>query len=256
MKNRIEIEKKFDVSRKNLLAVVIFSVVNILLLMFDTGMIFLFSVALPTLIFQIGQMISMEAGDSIFLIVASVISFAIIALYGLCYILSKKYKGFICAALVLFSFDTLFLISTITLGFEPSVIMDIVFHIWIMYYLIVGTKAWLNLKNLPFDEQIEEYVDEICASNSAGSLRAETPKGRIILSHRYENLEISVKRLFGMTELIVNGEVYAEQKGVFETSYTLDVYVDDVHITLTMDNLGKMELYANGNLLAKKRRLI
>ena len=254
MQKRSEVEAKFEVSRRNLLSVVIFSVINVLLVLLNTQLSFLFSATCPMFVVQIGQGLSEDSGDTLFLLIATVISFVIVAFYLVCYFLTKKHRVFMLIALILFSLDTLFLVWTMTLMFELSDLIDIAFHIWIMYYLVVGIKAWVKLKKLPFDEpdeQLEENKDD-----RTRPLRPQSPKGKVILSQTYGSLEIVVKRVFGTTELIVNGMVYAEKTGVVETSYTIDAYVENAYITVTMDSFANMELSVNGSLLAKKRRMI
>ena len=77
-------------------------------------------------------------------------------------------------------------------------------------------------------------------------------------------MDIVIKRVFGVTELIVNGMVYAEEKGVIEkTNYTLEVNVENVGVKAVMaadtswenTQLPTMFLYVDGNLLAKKTRI-
>jgi hypothetical protein len=88
-----------------------------------------------------------------------------------------------------------------------------------------------------------------------------------MISQNYNNMEIVVKRAFGVTELIVDGMVYAEKTGVSESkSYILEANVNGVIINCTMKLLTMKEamhtdashhsvyLYVNGNLLAEKAR--
>ena len=73
----------------------------------------------------------------------------------LCWLFSKKKMGWMIAALVYFVFDTAFLLLfALLLGMLTSII-DIVFHAWIIYYMIVGVKAGIALKTLPEDEEPE-----------------------------------------------------------------------------------------------------
>ena len=223
---------------------------------------------------ELGQLLSEEIGLSSIQLVAAIISFVVISLYAMCYFLAKKHRVFILVALIFFSFDTLFLIWIITFGFEPGILLDVAFHVWIMYYLIVGTKMWSDLKKLPPDEETAwgngqtgwangqtawaggqtEYSNTQVPVMPTPPIRPPSPNGRIIFSQPYGNWEIVVQRAFSTTELIVNGIVFAEKKGIVETSYTLDAYVENTYIKVTMDLSGQMELYVNGDLLASTRR--
>ena len=258
MQKHSEAAKKFETSRKQLLLVVLFSAINVLLVLFRINLSFLFSASFPLFIAQFGQMLSQETGGLLPLLIAAMFSFSIVFLYWLCYVLAKKYRVFILVALILFSIDTLFLIWSLTFGLGLSIILDVAFHAWVMYYLIIGTKAWSDLKKLPFDEPVEETNREIPLTQTP-PLRHESTKGKVIFSQIYENLNIVVKRTYGTTELIVNGIVFAEKKGLVEINYTLDAYVENTYIKVTLEtvgNAGNMELYVNGILLAKKTRYI
>ena len=160
MEERIAAERKFDISRKNLLSVVIFSTINILLLLFGVSISFLFSATLPAFVFVVGQILSAETGMSLYIMVSTLLSFVIISLYGLSYLFSKKNKSFILVALIAFSIDSLFLLRNIIVGFDVSYLFEIAFHVWVMYYLIIGTKAWSDLKKMPPDMNSEENYNQ------------------------------------------------------------------------------------------------
>ena len=88
------------------------------------------------------------------------------------------------------------------------------------------------------------------------AIRTQSPKGRVLLCDTFDGLEITVKRTFGMTELVVDGLVYAEKKGMVETSYKLEARLGNTLIEVMMDAASMMHLYANGNLLQQKKRII
>ena len=249
MKNRSDMEKRLNLARSNLLVVIIFSAINIALVLLNTNITFLFTATCPTLIVQIGQLASEEARNSTILWIAGAISAVIVLLYTMCYFLSKKRGVFMMIALILFTIDTLVLVWLLTLGFDSSVLFDIAFHIWVLYYLIVGTKAWLNLKKMPFEDPLNVYYES--SATHASPLRVASAHGKTILSQTYGDLEITVKRSFDTTELIVNGLVYAEQAGLAEPIYTLEVCIEDTYIRVTKDHSGDVELYVNENLLRR-----
>lgn len=259
MKKRSEVEVNFNKSRSNLLLVIVFSVLNVILTLVNAGINFLFSATFPMFVVGLGQAFSDKSGDNAYLIIAVIVAFILIACYGVCYLLSKKHKAFIVVALVFFSIDTLFLLWILSLGIDYSAIFDIAFHVWVVYSLIIGVKAWLDLKKLPLNEEIvEDEMQEHDPSliSQSNAIRPQTPKGRVILSQNYNDLEIVIKRVFGTTELIINGIVYAEKKGLVETNYILEACIDDTIIKAAMDTSAFMCLYVNGNLLSKKKRII
>lgn len=259
MQKRSEVEMNFNKSRNNLRLVIAFSVINVVLTLVNSGINFLFSATFPMFVVGLGQAFSNDTGNNAFLIIAVIVAFIIIGCYCVCYLLSKKHKAFIVIALVFFSLDTLFLLWILSLGIDFNAIIDIAFHVWVIYSLIIGVKAWSDLKKLPLNEEIEEdevQEHDLSSISQSNAIRPQTKKGRVILSQNYNNLEIVIKRALGITELIINGMVYAEKKGLVETSYTLEVCVDDTIVKATMDTSATMCLYVNGNLLSKKKRIV
>ena len=81
-------------------------------------------------------------------------------------------------------------------------------------------------------------------------------KGRVSLSAQYNGMNVEVRRSKGLTELIVDGKVYAEKEGVLETEYTIYARVSGVLFSTSMTMQSVMYLYANEELLAKKIRWV
>ena len=62
-------------------------------------------------------------------------------------------------ALVFFSFDCLYLFLLATI--DPSAaIIDILFHAWVMFYLITGVMNGFKLKKMPEEEPLPEFGAE------------------------------------------------------------------------------------------------
>lgn len=156
-------ENKFTSARTNLLIVLVFTVVNILLLVTKSDTYFLFSAFVPYLLAVLGmEMCGMfpdeyYGGDTSgymflsegFLYVMLAIAAVVLALYLLCWIFSKKGKaGWMIFALVLFALDTVLLLIN---GISMDMILDYVFHAWVLYSLFTGITAAKKLKNLPED---------------------------------------------------------------------------------------------------------
>ena len=51
--------------------------------------------------------------------------------------------------MILFCADTLVLLWIISGAFEASMTIDIIFHIWVLYYLVYGVYAAFKIKKLP-----------------------------------------------------------------------------------------------------------
>ena len=145
---RAELERKYANSRANLWIVVVASFLNLIFIAFN-GSYFLFAPSMPALLVELTLMEAGEAGVEPSALLVPIIAGVVMTLpYLLCAILSKKHVGWMVAALVFFSVDCVYLLVMFNL---LSVIVDILFHAWIMFYLITGVINGFKLKNMPED---------------------------------------------------------------------------------------------------------
>ena len=168
---------KYATARSNLLIAIIFTLANVVLLTLDADLYFLFSAYIPyTLVVYMKLFCGMMPDEyyegfeieflpeSVFY-VAIAIAAVIIALYFICWIFSNKNRyGFLIAALVFFAIDTVLMV----LGFDFSsfdiyTIIDVAFHAWIIYILIVGIMAGISISKAPVTEVKAEFVPEAVA---------------------------------------------------------------------------------------------
>ena len=78
-------------------------------------------------------------------------------LYVLPFIFSKKLRpGWLLFTLVIFILDTLFMF--IDVGVQSDMLVDYLFHIWVIVSLFIGVSAGYKLKKLPPEE--EELAEE------------------------------------------------------------------------------------------------
>ena len=178
-------QNKYNSARGNLLLVVIFTVINIILLVTQSDRYFLFSAFVPYFIAWEGMFFcgmfpaeyyaeewaGIEFFDKSLFGILLAIAAVIVVIYLLCWIFSKKNKvGWLVAALVLFVADTLGMFVLQNIGADS--IIDVLFHIWVVYYLIAGIHAYGKLKKLPPEEEtidgeaVEAPVEEIPAANN------------------------------------------------------------------------------------------
>ena len=169
---RAETEMKYKRSRANLLLVIIASVVNLFTLALN-GSYFLFSASIPAIPVELAMPMSEEEvvvfSDFIVPIIIGVI---LTVPYLLCWIFSKKRAGWMIPALVFFSFDCLYLLLLATLD-PTAVLFDILFHAWVMFYLITGVKHGYKLKKMPEDEPLPAYGETV-ESETAETAEGET----------------------------------------------------------------------------------
>ena len=135
--------------RYSLLLILIFTVVNLVLLLVDSDRYFLFSASVPYYFtaFGIGMDSAFSSGIGTYTITALVISLLILGVYLLCWILSKKHTGWLTAALVLFCVDTVGLLF-LSYIFETSNLLDFLLHAWAIYALAHGIYCAGKLKKL------------------------------------------------------------------------------------------------------------
>lgn len=148
--------QKHNVCRSNFLFLIIFTVINIVLIACKSDSYFLFSAFVPYIISLLGA----EFGGEAFLsapvfYIALAISAVILIVYLLCWIFSKKHIAWLIVALGLFIIDTVCMLAFYLLfGGIMSAMLDVLFHAWVLYYLISGVVAYFKLKRIPEFEDI------------------------------------------------------------------------------------------------------
>ena len=158
MSPREEVEMKYKRSRYNLLLVAIVSIVNLFYMAFGERY-FLFSARLPSILVELTLVtapedVTVALADLLVPIVAGVI---LSLPYLLCFFFSKKRPGWMVAALVFFGLDCIYLL---TMYYITAVIPDILFHAWVMFYLITGVINGFKLKKMPEDEPLPAFGAE------------------------------------------------------------------------------------------------
>jgi hypothetical protein len=158
MSPREEVEMKYKRSRANLLLVTIVSVVNLFTMALNYSY-FLFSARMPAFILEV-ILSEVPEGETIpftDLLIPIVIGIIMTVPYLLCWIFSKKRPGWMVAALVFFAIDCILLL---TMYYISAVIVDLLFHAWVMFYLITGVINGFKLKKMPEDEPLPEFGAE------------------------------------------------------------------------------------------------
>lgn len=127
--------QRFNLARTNLLIALVLTVVNILLYCLNVNMYMLFSISYPYYWFDTTDLIG------------SIPAIIVLAGYVVLYLFSKKNPGLMIAAMVAFIIDCLFLVgySAILVNMIEEAtfgdfLMDYLTHIWVLVYLIIGTK--------------------------------------------------------------------------------------------------------------------
>ena len=160
---RQQLERRYASARMNLLWVVLFTAINIVLLVSNSYTYFLFSAFIPYAIVDYGMIVcgkypadfygdlsQYQFFDTTVLVVLIAVAAVICVLYLLCWIFSKKRRvAWLIVGLVFFALDTVFMLLG---GISADRILDIVFHGWVIISLTGGIIAHSKLKKLPEEE--------------------------------------------------------------------------------------------------------
>ena len=268
-------EQRYRTSRINLLLVVVFTAVNLLLLVTNSESYFLFSAFFPYFITSVGMFAcgrfpeeyyadgfeDMAVRDTSFFVVLLIISVVITLLYLLAWIFSSKNRvGWLIFALVLFGLDTvgMFLLNGISL--ESAI--DILFHAWILYYLILGIVSHHKLKNLPSEEAslvlAEDASQDPLAMEMQNSailrIADRDVKHRVLLATQTMGYDICYRRVKHTNELVINGNVYDQYDAVIEFPHMLEAKICGHCIVAGYTGTHSI-ISVDGSEIAKKIRL-
>ena len=271
-------ETRYKNARMNLLMVFAFTLINIVLLITNSNLYFLFSASIPQYIASIAMYMcgkfpsdyytpeELEAGfldDSVFIVFIAV-AIILTLFYLLSWFMSdKKHVGWLIFSLVLFSLDTIAMLLLYGISFD--IILDILFHGWVLYYLISGVSAHFKLKKLPPEEEVQEeaeYNEE--TAETEGASKENSPvlreadseaKHKVLLSATYLSYDICYRRVGRTNELVINGNVYDEYTALVEFDHTLSATIDGHSFEAGYANATSF-IIADGELVAKKLRLL
>ena len=277
---RQALASKYSAARSNLLLLVIFSAINLIMMATGAGTYFLFSASVPYLITDLGMFFcgmypeeayegfeGMYFLDKSFFFIMLAISALILVIYFLCWLFSKNGKvKWLKVALVLFSIDTLVMFAYY--GLSISMIVDIIFHVWVIVIMVMGIKAHKQLKEMPEEEVMieaeyrelptggEEYEENATADSTPIRDADKDVKARIFLETDYFNHTITYRRVKKTNELVIDGKVYDEYTALVEAPHILTAVVDGHKIAVGIDNTSRSFINVDGQTVKTKLRLV
>ena len=130
----------YKAARGNLLAMLILTAVNTLLALTGSDRYYLFTDFAAYIWTVFARGFYDFTGEAKWLVLGAAGAVLVMAVYFLCWLLSKKRRGWLTAALVLFSVDTAALVAGLVTAFEASSILDVVFHGLLLWYLAMGVR--------------------------------------------------------------------------------------------------------------------
>lgn len=262
------LEAKYNSSISNLLLVVIFSVVNIGLLLLNSGSYFLFSAFVPYLAVDYGMFLCglypeeyyFDMPDIVFLdksffSLMLAVAAAILLVYLFCWYLAKqKRKGALIFSLVFFGIDTAAML--LMTGISLDTIVDMLFHIWVIAYLVIGLSTLKKMKKAP-EETVNVSVEEMPTETESTALRAaeKNVKCRVFLETDFSGMHIVYRRVKHTNELVVNGFVYDEYEALVEQAHCLTADIGGHRIRAEFDGVINSKLTVDLQEIAKKKRL-
>ncbi|MBR6681831.1 MAG: hypothetical protein IKL40_02470 [Clostridia bacterium] len=94
-------------------------------------------------------------------------------------------------------------------------------------------------------------------SNNKAKRYADTSvKSRILLEANVQGYEICYRRVKSVNELVINGKVYDDKKGIIEFTHNLSALVDDHKIDAGYDEESNSYIMFDGEIIKRKKRWI
>lgn len=164
--------RDLKISSMNILLMIALTLVNIIMIIANANTTFFFSAAVPMyLVLLFSELCGMRPAEfyeefypdwqaSDFLpsglfwgVVA--VAVVLVAVYFALWFFSRKKKVFSIILMVVFALDTIGLLGfSLLYGFGMTTLIDIAFHAWVFYYLILALKAWDGMEYAPSEAEL------------------------------------------------------------------------------------------------------
>ena len=235
----------YNSARSNLLTMLLFSLINLIFLVVEANTYFLFSSAFSYKIVCLGQLYSYYLQTSSFFVMSLILAVVWLLLFFLCWIFSKKRHGWLIFATLLFALDCIFLALSYTIFiFDPSQLLDILFHIAVMVYLIRGIWAHKKLTHFP---ATPTYDPSLITNRVPLYPLSPADEARILIQGVYNGIGLLLRRTQDTIEFAANGMVYAT---LLPGQTTCDILVGDVSVHFATEN-GVYSLSVQGQVIAQ-----
>lgn len=258
-------QKRYSAARADLLIMIALTILNIVLMFIGSDTMMLFSATIPYFAVGTGYW-NNEPELTVFGIIVAVIC---VALYLLCWFMSKKKHQWLIVATVFFALDT---IATVYLyassGDIASGIIDIIIHGVVLYYLVVGFNTGKKLKELEakkgvLGEGIAEdgytsYENNVDQNGNSLYIRIADfdVKFRVLAEADYNGHRICYRRVKKVNELVIDGYVFDEIEMLAETPHELTAIINGETIHAGLRAPSSSYISVNGNDIIKKLRLV
>ncbi len=271
------LKSRYNSSRTNILLVVVFTAINIVLLMLNADTYFLFSAYIPYFIagsglyftgkfpadYYDGDISQYQFYEEHFLYFAVAVATVFVILYLLSWIFSKKHVGWMMFALAFFSFDTIAMFSN---GVSADSVANIIFHIWVIVSLSVGIYSYSKLRRMPASQICEGESLENCTFGGSEPIvlpnspvirtAAQNIKCKVFLSVQVNGHTVVYRRVKRVNELIIDENVYDQIEALVELPHVLQANLDGHVYKAGTDSTSHTFVSVDDTVVARKLRFI
>ena len=270
--------RRFQRGATDLTLISLFGILNFICAVGGTSFYMLFAPCLPTLFFYGGRWLSETFGMPWLLTAGIFLSLCMLALWALLRIRVRGRYRVMLAATLLYAADTVCLVVfSLSTGFVTG-LADAFLHLLFLIPLFRAVLAGRRIERMPAltPELLEATLRPLVLppegtplgtpigdappdEADTPPLRPEVRRKRYFFKKQIFGLTVHVARARGVTELCVNGQVYAEIRGIVEFAYSLSATVEGHRITVRLSPggmYGRMILLVDGRLAAECRRYL
>ena len=256
-----ENSKLTERARRSLLGMILGTVFNIAYVAGGIDVYWIFCDHLPYCCAVSGYAFYEQSGRVLYLLIGCAVGMLILFPLLLCWKFSKKHRGWMIAALVLFSLDTLLIVVDVIRDQNISYLLGIVIHLWVITAMVraicAGEEAVAEMETTS-KAQKKSFRDNSViglSDTSALGMPQEERKYRVIVETMYGSRTVQVRRSYGLTELVIDGRLYGKREGVAEMPYRLTARVDGHEIATALQPNNVQTIEVDGRIVAKKFRL-
>ena len=125
--------------------------------------------------------------------------------------------------------------------------------VFLIWYVIASS----NYKRKENERHIKKAKAVQVGDGDIGLRRADSSvKSKTLLEATVEGYRICYRRVKRVNELVINGTVYDEKKGIIEFAHNLSAIIDGHRIEAGYDEDGYSYIILDGMRIAEKRRII
>lgn len=252
----------YQIARSTLLALIILTAINVAMALLGQDTYFLFTNYLAYVLAVYAAIFHVVSGDGVYLAAGIILPLLVLVPYFLCWLLSKKRRGWMLAAMLLFIFDTGILTGSLVANFSAARLPDLFFHILILFYLIRavrrGRPGTVESDGVPVEtlpEETEFYDASLGERPDSRPVADPVEKYRVLVSASWGSHVIEARRSRGLTELVIDGKVYGRQEGILEVEYRIEARLGGHVIATEFRTNGKQLILVDEEIIARKQRL-